>query len=130
MIEGQSVDLTIMIETSDGMSLYQNTDVTLRISQDVDTGSTALPLARLIGNIFTDGTGDPSVIFTVPMGTESGSTVSFTGLSIMNNQALENMNLEFVLFIEGFGLEETSGPGIFGFTTVIVEDDDDGKYTG
>ena len=128
VVEGESVDLSIRIETSDGLSLHDDTEVTLRISDDVETGRTPIPLNRLIGDITMNGAGDPIVTFTVPMGTVSGSTVSFTGLAIMNNEVLENTDLEFILIIQGFGLLQTSGPGISGFTTVIVEDDDDGKY--
>lgn len=129
MVEDESVDLAIMVETSDGASLSEDTDVTLRISDDVNPGSTPIPQDRLIGDITTNGAGDPVVSFTVPMGTDSGSSVSFTGLAIANNEVMENMDLEFLLFIEGFGLLQTSGGGISGFTTVVVEDDDDGKWT-
>lgn len=129
MVEGESVDLTILIETSDGLALDTDTDVTLRISDDVDVGSgiTPLPLNRLVGDISNNGQGNPTVSFTVPAGTVSGSTVSFTELSIMNNEMMENTDLEFLLFIEGFDLLQTSINGLSGFTNVIVEDDDDGK---
>lgn len=128
VVEDESVDLSIMIVTSDGSPLHDDTEVTLSISFDVEPGSTPIPLNRLIGDISVDGSGDPIVSFTVPMGTISGSAVPFTDLSIMNNEDLENMDFEFILIIEGFGLSQTTGPGITGFTTVVVEDDDDGKY--
>ena len=126
-MEGDSVDLTIMIETNDGMNLNADTDVILRISDDVgSTGNPAIDLDRLQGDISLNGDGDPIVTLTVPAGTQSSSTVQFTGITIMNNDVMENTDLEFLVFIDGFSLLQTSGGGISGFTGVIVEDDDDG----
>ena len=125
VVEGESLELSITIETNDGMPLSVNTDVTLGISDDVEDGSTPLQLTRLMGDtLSTNGVGDLVVTFTVPVGTNSGESVSFTGLSVMDNDVMENTDLEFVLSIEGFDFTQISG---FGFATVVVEDDDDGK---
>lgn len=116
-----------MIETSDGLALSSDTEVTLRISDDVGTGGNpAIDTNRLLGDISLNGNGDPVVPFTIPASTASGSTVVFTGITIMNNDVMENTDLEFLVFVDGFGLLQTSGGGISGFTTVTVEDDDDG----
>ena len=101
-------------------------DVTIRISDDVGSGNTAIDLNRLTGAISPNAQNDLVVSFTVPVGQASGSTLSFTGITIAENELLDG-ELQFVLFIEGFLLTQTSGSGIFGFTTVTVEDDDDGK---
>jgi hypothetical protein len=101
-------------------------DVTIRISDDVGSGNTAIDLSRLMGNIGMNAQNDPVVTFTVPLGTPSGSVVPFTGISIAENAALDG-ELQFLLFIEGFSFLQTSGGGIFGFTTATVDDDDDGK---
>ena len=71
---------------------------------------------------------DLVVTITVPMGQTSGSTIPFTGISIAENVALDG-ELMFLLLIEDFTFAQTSGGGIFGFTTVTVDDDDDGKFT-
>ena len=128
VVEGDSVDVTIFIETDDGNALDNNIDVTCIISDDVSSmGNPALPLNRLIGDLSTDVQGNPTVTFTVPIGTEHASELSFTGLSIMNNNIMENTDLDFNLLIDGFSILQTTGGGISGFTTVTVEDDDDGE---
>ena len=127
-MEGESVDISILIETSDGAPLDPAVDVTLSISDNVGSGNTAIDLDRLMGDISFNAQNDRIVTFTVPMGQASGSTISFTGISIAENLALDG-ELQFVLVIEGFSFSQTSGGGIFGFSTVIVEDDDDGKST-
>ena len=126
VLEGESVDISIQIETSDGLPLDPAAEVTLSISDNVGSGNTAIDLNRLMGDISFNAQSDRIVTFTVPMGQASGSTISFTGSTIAENEALDG-ELQFVLVIEGFPLTQTSGGGIFGFTTVIVDDDDDGK---
>ena len=128
VVEGDSVDVTIFIETDDGLALDNNQDVTCIISDDASSqGNPALPLNRLIGDISSDAQGNPTVTFTVPVGTEDASELSFTGLSIENNNIMENTDLDFNLLIDGFSILQTTGGGISGFTTVTVEDDDDGE---
>ena len=98
----------------------------MRISDNVGSGNTAIDLTRLMGDISFNAQNDRVVSFTVPMNQASGSTLSFTGIAIAENDNLDG-ELRFVLFIDGFSLSQTSGSGIFGFITVIVDDDDDGK---
>lgn len=126
VLEGESIDTSIFIETSDGLPLDPAVDVTLRISDNVGSANTAIDLNRLIGDISLNAQSDRVVSFNVPVGQASESTLSFTGISIEENTNLDG-ELRFVLFIEGFSLAQTSGGGIFGFTTIIVDDDDDGK---
>ena len=126
VVEGNSVDVTIKFETTDGMPLDTATDVTLRISDNAGTNPPLL-LSRLQGDITVNGFGDSVVSFTIPVNTASGSTVSFTGLTIEDNAMMEGTDLEFVLNIDNFGLQQTTGAGISGFTSIFVEDDDDGK---
>ena len=126
VLEGESIDISIRIETSDMTPLDADTVVTLGISDNVGSGNTAIQLSRLLGNIMQDAQNDPVVSFTVPAGHVSGSTISFTGISVEENDLLDG-ELQFVLSIEGFSFSETSGDGISGFTTGIVDDDDDSK---
>lgn len=120
------MDVMIMFETTDGMPLDTATDVTLRISDNAVTNP-PLPLSRLQGDITVNGLGFPIISFTIPVNTASGSTVSFTGLTIEDNAIMEGTDLEFVLTIDNFDFQQTTGAGISGFTSVFVEDDDDGK---
>ena len=79
-----------------------------------------------MGDIQLNAQNDRVVTLSVPEGQASGSTLSFTGINVAENDALDGQQ-QFVLFIDGFLLTQTSGAGISGFTTVVVEDDDDGK---
>ena len=129
VLEGESVDISILIETSDGQSLDADQVVTLRISDNVGSGNTAIDLNRLVGpNLMMNPQNDLVATITVPMGQGSGTTISFTGISIAENDALDG-ELMFLLFIEGFSILQTSGGGIAGFITVTVDDDDDSKFT-
>ena len=122
------MNVTIFIETDDGNALDNNRDVTFIVSDDASSqGNPALPLNRLLGDLSMDLQGNPTVTFTVPAGTEHASELSFTGLSIMNNMIMENTDLNFNLLIDGFSILQTTGGGISGFTTVTVENDDDGE---
>ena len=125
VLEGESLEISLQIVTSDGQPLDQAVEATLRISDDVGSGNTAIDLDRLMGNISPNAQNDPVVTFTVPSGQTSGSAIPFTGISIAENDVLDG-ELQFVLFLEGFSLSQLSGVG-FGFTTIIVDDDDDSK---
>ena len=127
VLEGDSIDVSIRIETSDDSPLDADTVVTLGISYNVGSSNTTIQISRLLGDISLNVQNDPVVSFTVPAGHVSGSTISFTGISVEENDVLDG-ELQFVLFIEGFSFLETSGEGIFGYTTGIVDDDDDGKF--
>lgn len=126
VLEGENVNISIAIETSDDLPLDPAIDVTLLISNNVEEGNTAIDLNRLMGDISFNAQSDRIVTFTVPQGQRSKSTLSFKGITIMDNEILD-MELHFVLLIDGFSLSQTTGQGIFGFTLVVVEDDDDGK---
>ena len=129
VLEGESVDISILVETSDGQPLDADQVVTLRISDNVGSGNTPIDLSRLVGStIMMNAQNDLVASITVPMGHISGSTIPFTGISIAENVALDG-ELMFLLFIEGFEFAQTSGGGIVGFTTVTVDDDDDSKFT-
>ena len=125
VLEGESVDISIQIVTSDGQPLDQAVNAALRISDNVGSGNTAIDLDRLMGDISMTAQNDLIVAFTVPMNQASGSTISFTGISIAENDVLDG-ELQFVLFLEGFSFSQLSGVG-FGFTTIVVDDDDDSK---
>lgn len=128
VVEGSSVDISIMLTTSDNANLYSDTTVVLRASDDVSSmAPPAINLNRLVGVFTIDGNGDRLVDFVIPAGTPSGSSVTFTGIAIDENDIEEGSDFSFLLALTGFGLGQTSGVGIFGFSTIVVEDNEDGR---